>query len=291
LSSILKALKKIEEESPPPEAFPSLPQPIDSRKVINSKTQKRRRVRRTLTILFLLAVMVVAAGIFFSRHQMFIAKILPPAAPGNRSGRSAVTPPANKIYKAKITAAPGNSVPLRSAQNRQPKTQIKSPKSRPTANKSQAAKSTFPTGAAADQRELKSSPLKASSPPGPEEKAQLNVKVEKPLKRTPTQMSAAPAEKSVTRNTKVPIEPAAAAPRKPARTPARITYDRIADSKLKLQALAWSADDARRIAVINGRIVREGESVDGYQVIQIREEDVVVNDGGKSWSLEFAMQR
>lgn len=121
----------------------------------------------------------------------------------------------------------------------------------------------------------------------------MNTKIEKPLKRTPPLKGAAPAAKSITRATNVPIEPPAAATVKPARTPApaKVTYDRIEDSKLKLQALAWSADDARRMAVINGRIVREGESVDGYQVMQIREDDVVVNDGGKSWRLEFGMQR
>jgi MSHA biogenesis protein MshK len=291
LSSILKALKKIEEESPPPEAFPSLPQPIDSRKAINSKTKKRRRIRRTLTILFLLAVMVVAAGIFFSQRKMIIAKILPPAAPTNRSSRTAETAPANKVYKAKITSAPGKSAQMRPAENRQPINQTKSSKTRSIANKSQADKSSFPTGAAADQRESKSSPLRASSTPRPGEEAQFNAKIENPLKKTPTLMSAVPAEKPDTRKTKVPIEPAAAATIKPARIPAKVTYDRIEDSKLKLQALAWSADDARRMAVINGRIVREGESVDGYQVMQIREEDVVVNDGGKSWRLEFGMQR
>lgn len=70
-----------------------------------------------------------------------------------------------------------------------------------------------------------------------------------------------------------------------------MTYDRIDDSRLKLQALAWSDDAARRIAVINGRIVHEGESVDGYQVIKIRQEDVVVNEGGKSWRLEFGLHQ
>ena len=291
MSSILKALKKIEEESPPPEAFPSLPQPIDSRKAINSKTKKRRRVRRTLIILFLLAVMAVAAGIFFSQRRMNIAKILPPAAPSSRSGTAAETPPANKVYKAKITAAPEKSAQMRPAENRQPKNQPKSSKTRSEPNKSQADKSSFPTSAAADQRESKSSPLRASSAPEPQETAPSNAKVEKPLKKAPTPLSARPAEKSAARKTNAPIEPGVAPAVKPVRRPAKVTYDRIADSKLKLQALAWSADDDRRMAVINGRIVREGESVDGYQVMQIREEDVVVNDGGKSWRLEFGMQR
>ena len=82
-----------------------------------------------------------------------------------------------------------------------------------------------------------------------------------------------------------------AAAKQPTATRPNVTYDRIEDAKLKLQALAWSDDDARRMAVINGRIVREGQSVDGYQVMQIREEDVVVNDGGKSWRLEFGLQQ
>ena len=77
----------------------------------------------------------------------------------------------------------------------------------------------------------------------------------------------------------------------PAKTRSRKTYDRFTDSKLKLQALAWSDDAVRRMAVINGRIVHEGESVDGYQVVKIREEDVILNQGGKSWRLEFGLQQ
>jgi hypothetical protein len=45
------------------------------------------------------------------------------------------------------------------------------------------------------------------------------------------------------------------------------------------------------MAVINGRIVHEGDSVDGYQVLKIRQEDVIVNESGKSWSLEFGLQQ
>jgi hypothetical protein len=36
--------------------------------------------------------------------------------------------------------------------------------------------------------------------------------------------------------------------------------------------------------------VREGESVDGFLVNQIRQEDVVVNDGSTSWQLEFGLK-
>ena len=78
---------------------------------------------------------------------------------------------------------------------------------------------------------------------------------------------------------------------KPVRPQPRRTYERIRDDKLKLQALAWADDAARRLAVINGRIVHEGESVDGYQILKIREEDVILNRDGKSWSLEFGLRQ
>jgi hypothetical protein len=84
--------------------------------------------------------------------------------------------------------------------------------------------------------------------------------------------------------------PAAAAPVKKSTSQVARSYQRLDDSKLKLQAIAWSKDAAQRIAVINGHIVREGESVDGFLVNQIRQEDVVVNDGSASWQLEFGLK-
>jgi len=216
---------------------------------------------------------------------MIIAKILPPAATGNRSGTVADTAQKKKIYRAKIRAASEKSTRRPSAETRPPENQTNSAVTGSSPKKFQAAKPSYTSEAAANQRESK------SSTPRPGAEAELNAKVIKPLKKTPPLPRAAPDEKSVIRKDNAPKKPAGAAAKKPTRTQPKITYDRIEDSKLKLQALAWSDDDARRMAVINGRIVREGESVDGYQVMQIREEDVVVNDGGKSWRLEFGLQQ
>lgn len=69
-----------------------------------------------------------------------------------------------------------------------------------------------------------------------------------------------------------------------------VSYQRLDNSKLKLQAIAWSNDAAQRIAVINDRVVREGESVEGFSINQIRQEDVIVNDGTQSWQLEFGLR-
>jgi hypothetical protein len=112
--------------------------------------------------------------------------------------------------------------------------------------------------------------------------------------RPPKKVPAATDSKTA-KNTAAPGDtvPAATATRvkQPARSPARLNYDRLEDPGLKLQALAWSDDKDRRMAVINGRIVHEGESVDGYQVITIRREDIILKEGQKSWRLEFGLQR
>ena len=47
----------------------------------------------------------------------------------------------------------------------------------------------------------------------------------------------------------------------------------------------------RRLAVINGRIVREGDSVEGYRITRIRQEDVVVTGANRSWRVEFDLQQ
>jgi hypothetical protein len=92
-----------------------------------------------------------------------------------------------------------------------------------------------------------------------------------------------PSEKSIAGKRTASRKPAAVTPK----TGEEKTYAKLSDSQIKLQALAWSSNAAKRIAVINGRIIREGESMDGYQINQIRQEDVVVSDGRRSWSLEF----
>jgi hypothetical protein len=61
-------------------------------------------------------------------------------------------------------------------------------------------------------------------------------------------------------------------------------------SKLKLMAIAWYPEPARRIAVINGSIIKEGESVEGFRITQIRKDDVVVSDGSRSWRVEFGLK-
>lgn len=55
---------------------------------------------------------------------------------------------------------------------------------------------------------------------------------------------------------------------------------RLTDGRLKVHAIAWSAEAEERMAVINSRVVHEGDNVEGFLIVAIRPEDVVVREKG-----------
>jgi hypothetical protein len=63
--------------------------------------------------------------------------------------------------------------------------------------------------------------------------------------------------------------------------------DIINDPEVVLQAISWSQDASRRMAVINGKICREKEPMGGYVIFKINPEDVVVSKGAVSGRLVF----
>lgn len=56
---------------------------------------------------------------------------------------------------------------------------------------------------------------------------------------------------------------------------------------LDLQAIAWSKDPHKRIAVINGHILREGESIGDISVTRIGADTVLVRNGDTEQTLLF----
>jgi hypothetical protein len=67
----------------------------------------------------------------------------------------------------------------------------------------------------------------------------------------------------------------------------KVEIPRLNDPNMKLQALTWSREPHKRIAVINNRILREGETVSGYLLVTINQDDVVLGREGKTWKLLF----
>jgi len=71
---------------------------------------------------------------------------------------------------------------------------------------------------------------------------------------------------------------------------AELPVKQAGETGLELQAIAWSGDPTSRIAVINGRIVREGGSVEDASIVRINQDDVVFKKGGETWKQIFRLK-
>lgn len=58
-------------------------------------------------------------------------------------------------------------------------------------------------------------------------------------------------------------------------------------TNIEVQAIAWANDPKSRLAVINGLILREGESIDNTIVIHIGKDAVVFRKGAEGWKQMF----
>jgi cytoskeletal protein RodZ len=284
LSSILRALKRIEKQAPPQDESHPWPRPIDPKKAVQSKVKKRWLVNKIVSALVILVVVLVAGWFAYSQRHLILAKFLPAESSENTPQKSAPSGEKKPIYQAKIKTSPGRE------------------------NKTEPGESATP----GNQKDNKTPSKKVSAPPPakPIDSKQIPKNITRPLKSSkPVPVKKKTALKSRTKRTQ-PFQPSRSgqmppkasankpSPRAPAaqktaggRETRLDSLSTITDSKLKLQAIAWSDDVARRMAVINNQIVREGGMVDGFSVTNIRKDDVIVNDGSASWRLEFSLKQ
>lgn len=65
----------------------------------------------------------------------------------------------------------------------------------------------------------------------------------------------------------------------------------ILKTGLELQAVSWAQSPRNRIAVINGNVIREGGSIEGYAIVRIDEDQVVVRKDLSQWRLVFDLKK
>ena len=103
-------------------------------------------------------------------------------------------------------------------------------------------------------------------------------------------------KKKVSRKAATSVKRTKSSESRPPRLPTKVLDSKpvsvklLEDSKLKLQAISWSENPDNRIAVINGSIMREGESIEGFRIIQIGQDDVVVRAGQNERKLVFGFK-
>lgn len=62
----------------------------------------------------------------------------------------------------------------------------------------------------------------------------------------------------------------------------------LASSDLKLQAISWAEEPKQRLAVINGAVLHIGEQTSGYVIVNIRLNDVILQQDGTMWRMVFS---
>jgi len=243
LSSILKALKKIETETSPFAGFQLNETQIDPRKVITARVKRVRLVRKISSFLCI-ALMMAACGWVFVRYYPWMnvnlfsrkpPKMTPAPLKFDNTNPKKPIVPLPEAKPARLAAA--GMIKAENLINR-----VSKPEHAITTEKDRSPKSNFTIAKAAPK------------------------------------IIAAPAQTALQR------EHRSTANKKP------VVIQPLDDSQFRLQAIAWSAKAHQRMAVINGRILREGESLDGFLVAHIRESEVILSDGGTSWRVKFSLK-
>jgi hypothetical protein len=271
LSTILKALKRIDHTTPPPEDLQFRPLGIDTKETLRARVYKIWLYRK-LYLSLILVVAVIGAGWFvYSQKYLLISKLAP--------GRTTEKVP---IYQAKIHPNPNPSEDPAKKRTPPPGRQNFGIGINAEKNPAGVDISSKPLPQMPAQQKNQKIPILTSS----DKTRSLGKKLTAKPQISQTQSGS---QKAVQRS---PLQPPAESTEKTQPMPPKVprSYRRLDDDKLKLQAIAWSNEATQRIAVINGHVVREGESVEGFSVNQIRQENVIVNDGAESWQLEFSLK-
>ncbi len=243
MSSILKALKKIETETSPFAGFQLNETQIDPRKVITARV-KRVRLFRKISSFLSIALMLAVCGWVLVRYYPWISvnlfsrkppKMTPaPLKFNNTNPKKPIIPPP-EAKPARLAAT--EVIKAENLINR-----VSKPGHAITPANGRSPKSNFTIAKAA--------PKKIAAP--------THTALQRKHRSTANEKSAA--------------------------------IQSLDDSRFRLQAIAWSAKAHQRMAVINGRILREGESLDGFLVAHIHEDEVILSDGGTSWRIEFRLK-
>ena len=220
MSSILKALKKLEQETP--RYGDSQPYPVDVKRTVENQVTKKQTYYKLFLILF--SAIIIIFGIVFLLTKQNVSK-------GKKSSDGALV-----VRKA---------IPARPKKENVKIASVPDFKSRKT-------------------------------------RKRPSVRIKKAKKLTGYSKVRTPASREVTKE-----ESSANNRIKPKFVRSSLPLKSSDGSGLKLQAIAWSSDSKERICVVNGRILREGGSIEGVLIIKIDKNDVSFQKEGEQWKQQF----
>lgn len=231
-----------------------------------------RRVWVKLGFAGLILLAVAAAGLYFrhSRHQPRPQAELP----GDGQSRPASILPSNGTSGSKAASAQKQRASLSSDRT----TPFMEPKTTPAAARPPLADDPAVQGNGQHPRDM--APSEPAVVRNEETAPQSRMPLQAPsdtanpgeTRPSPNQGPGHTSDQTQTSHNRVSTSPATAAPDE---------YQGVlplTDGRLKVQAIAWSQDKQARMVVMNNRILHEGDSVDAFIVIAVRQDDVVVRE-------------
>ena len=195
MSSILKALKKLEKEAPPQSEDQPFAQEIDTKKTLSQHVRKYQLFNKFFLASGAAVILIIGGWLIFGHRPHLRERPSPGPAPP-------------KIEKKEVKRAPI--------------TAQKAPAKKPVTPPEKGTR----IAALSEKKPSAPEPVKRSEPPATKSKKE-------PVKKQPVDAS------------------------------------RFDESRVKLEAIIWSNNVESRFAVINGRIVRAGGSVEGMSVENI----------------------
>jgi hypothetical protein len=260
LSSILRALKKLENEPRHLEEN----HPLDSKYVTLADTEPQRKYPGIF--MMVLGGGIVCGLVILAGWWLLSEKPQPPPAVTEQAFRTS-----SKLVESRTPALDINKAQVQTALEKPAKPLMAQPE---TPEKIEQVREPEPAGL--EKPAFRTIKEDISS-----------VEVQTPDKTVPTQIT--PSLKTGGQISKPDEKPAVASVSTPVTPPKTVALEipRLKDPDMKLQAVTWSRAPQKRIAVINNRILREGEMVSGYLISKINQDDVVLSLDGEKWKLLF----
>jgi hypothetical protein len=295
VSTILKSLKKLEQEnrSPQHQSPFSGYHGTGSFPYQDAKDSRFKNIWGKGGLMAAVILLMCAAGIYYytknqdvEEYQAGLDNTVQPrpevSSQKNVSPKRSNTPPsaANQIAPGNQNIAP-RPVPSQAKNATAPKDMPPAP---PTSHRSS------PTAASKDPAAESGAMARRSGNPlihGDNRSSGRNIEPQRPSppKVTPgANTPAPPAQKLATR---LPSPAKEKQPRKPSSESFQ-NVPVLSGGPLKVHAIVWSPVSEDRMAVINSLVLYEGDTVEGYTLLAIRADDVVVRkDGGGRFKVRF----
>jgi len=256
VSSILKALKKVESELLEKSEIQFRQKETDARKIIHKRITDKLRFKKQFFVIFVAIILAAGGGLILGRKPW---ENVPPSVPKPEAKHSKPlsriakkTVDRDLFQKKKTAKRVSEKIPVvAQSANKEPPPAVK-----PRENKSESVKKTeiiVPKSLSPDKKKIAHQNLiqKDNDTKKQDEKSGQNSKDKRILS--------------------IPIKQAG-------------------ESKLQLQAIAWSSDPESRLAVINGRVLREGGSVERVLIKHIGKNEVIFKKGREEWKQLFRLK-